>query len=214
MEGMWGGIKRPAAIREIKLVSPRLRVRSGKWRKTAALRLRHAVRTGELPLYVAGPEGDAEPLQVPSSITSRMIWASGHVSDHMVRTPRAWLRDGLVSADLYERFCTGTLHVLEAEFDKWFRSERARGLWRSQLTRRKPRRGRPRKRDEKLRQWIIGAVESGGWTAAKGIPALSRYLRSLGRDCPSDDTLTREVDELYRETEDSRYRRRTRAKNL
>lgn len=84
--------------------------------------------------------------------------------------------------------------------------ERANGL---HSVANKKKEGRPSQQTDGLRNAVAAIMQEGKITTAE----LRRRLVSSGRtDVPSEDTLARVVDELYRETGEARFRRRKRAR--
>jgi len=107
----------------------------------------------------------------------------------------------------------GVLLVRASEFDRWYRSERAKGKWHSQRSRSTAAVGRPAKLSHGIRSAIIALVRDSKWSAEDGIAKLRRLLCASGRyDVPSPDTLARVVDELHHETGEPEYFRPKRSR--
>jgi hypothetical protein len=64
-DGMWGGLPRPIAVRDIKLQDSKASVGFGLWRESAAQHLRSAALKGSLPIYCASP--DHHPIKLPAA---------------------------------------------------------------------------------------------------------------------------------------------------
>jgi len=107
----------------------------------------------------------------------------------------------------------GVLLVRASEFRRWYRSERAKGKWRSQRSRLRAAVGRPAKRSDLIRNAIMALVRDGAWSAKAGIAKLHRLLCASGRDnVPSPDTLAHVIDELHHETGEAEYFRTKRSR--
>lgn len=117
---------------------------------------------------------------------------------------RAVEKDG----QLFRALNTGLLIVRKSEFDAWYQREHRKGKWPSQRGKSK-KEGRPSHQTDGLRNAVAAIMQEGKITIAE----LRRRLVSSGRtDVPSEDTLARVVDELYRETGEARFRRHRRAR--
>lgn len=177
----------------------------GPWKEEAGKLLRAAAIQGQLGIYVS-PDNEAaikkygrEPLRLPCDVLQRMIPQRGSLPDHPIRCS---LKLAGGDSKVFDLLRTGVLLVHTKEFDSWYRSERAKGRWPSQRSKRRT--GRPSKQTDGL----AIAVESLMREQQTSIPKLRRRLIALGRnDVPSLDTLGRLVDRRYRETGEPALRR-------
>jgi hypothetical protein len=197
---IWGGLRRPAPLRDI---PPKLKrgvsVGFGPWTEEAGRRLRTAAAEGELTVYVFA--GDSNPVAVPREVLSRMIPRRGGLPDRPIRHS---LKIAGGDRRIFELLQAGVLLVRAEGFNKWYRSERAKGKWASQRSTKKAREGRPSKQTDKLRNAVITAIREEKISVA----LLRRRLVAMGvTDVPSADTLARLVDQLYRETGELEFRR-------
>jgi hypothetical protein len=210
-EGMWGGLKRASPLVEFKTLSKgRGSVTFGPWREEASQSLTLAAVSEQMPVYVFGvPEaevGDLRPklTRVAGSVLARLIKVRSTFPDHPRVSMKAVERNG----ELYRALNTGVLVVRKSEFNGWYRRERRKGRWHSQHNRLN-KEGRPSQRTEALRNAVAAIVADEPITIAE----LRRRLVTSGRTgVPSEDTLARVVDELYRETGDAKFRRPKRAR--
>jgi hypothetical protein len=174
----------------------RLRLRYGPWREKAAQRIRKATLDGEFKVYLIPRWGtflvprlgisEAMPEPLPIESIRLIVPVRDGLPDNPVRTGHGpWNR----------RIETGSRLINAAEFDGWYKQERLRGLWPTQVSRKKPRRGRPRI-DDTLEQRIMEIVVDGGWTAQRPIADLLRDLALIGMPA-SKDTVTRIIDRLF-----------------
>ena len=112
------------------------------------------------------------------------------------------------NGELYRALNTGLLVVRKREFDAWYRRERQKGRWHSQRSKLK-KEGRPSQQTDALRNAVAAHMPDDTIT----IVELRRRLVTSGRtNVPSEDTLARVVDRLYRETGDVKFRRPKRAR--
>jgi hypothetical protein len=210
-EGMWGSLRRPEPLRAIApKFKRRVSVGFGPWAQEAAKCLRAVAVEGKLSVYVsanAPPTVDnahPPPVVVPKSVLSRLIPSRGGFPDHAVRS--SW-KISCGDDTIFKLLATGVLLVHAREFNKWYRSEMAKGKWPSQRARLKPKQGRPSKATDALRCAIVAKMREGQITVA----ALRRDLLADGRtDVPSADTLARLQDQLFREMGEAHLRRRRR----
>jgi hypothetical protein len=107
----------------------------------------------------------------------------------------------------------GSLIVRASDFDIWYRAERAKGKWSSQRAKSNVGGGRPTLQTEALSSAVLALVNDLKWSGKDGIATLHRLLVATGRsDVPSQDTLARLVDHLYRETGEAALLRIPRAR--
>ena len=197
MNGMFGKLRRSAPLMGVKeREGERLRLRYGPWREKAAQRIREATLDGELKVYlIPRPTEEQEtyptiseamPEPLPIEAIRLIVPVRDGLPDNPVRTGRGpWKR----------RIETGSLLIDAVEFDGWYKQERLRGLWPTQVSCKKPRRGRPRI-DDTLEQRIMEIVVDGGWTAQRPIADLLRDLALIGMPA-SKDTVTRIIERLF-----------------
>ena len=179
----------------------------GPWKEGAGQRLTTAAINEKVPVYVLwSPQNEAccvgpKTTPVPGIVLGRIITTRGTLPDH----PRVSMKTIAWDGKLFMALNTGLLVVRESEFDLWYRREKAKGRWPSQLSRLK-KSGRPSKRNEALINTIKVAMGE-----KISIAALRRRLLASGHSAvPSQDTLERLVDELYRETGDAIFLRNKR----
>ena len=178
----------------------------GPWTEYAAKRLTAAAKQGELAVYVtlnrtAPGQSCPEPTRVPLAVLARMIPRRGGLPDQPIRLT---LRLAGGDEKLLEMLQEGFLVVRIEEFNDWYRSERAKGIWPSQKSRSKPKKGRPLKGTDKLR----GAIMALMYEEKTSVAELRRRLVASGhQNVPSVDTLERMLDQLHRETGQEEFRR-------
>jgi hypothetical protein len=221
-DGMWGGLPRPEPVVAFKQGQQKLPVGFGPWREKAASRLRAAAVGGELEVYVvAKPQGrskirkltgrareEIEPVVVPVGVLNRLMTSRGGLPDHAIRTS---IKIAGGDERLMALLTTGLLVVRTKNFEAWYRSERAKGKWPSQRSRKTASEGRPTRQTEALRNAVLGLVHDLKWNGEAGIAELRRLLVASGRPAPSSDTLARLVDQMHRETGEAGLRRIARA---
>jgi hypothetical protein len=222
--GMWGGLPRPAPVQAIKRKFKKLSVGFGPWREQAGQCLRSAAVKGKLPIYVAAEHqvapsapaaapsssGTTNPIAVCASVVRQLVTRRGSLPDHPIRPSVKTVAGDMRLLNL---LTFGVLLVRASEFARWYRSERAKGKWRSQRSRSTAAVGRPAKQSDRMRNAIIALVRDGKWSAEGGIAKLQRLLCASGRyDVPSPDTLARVVDELHQETGEPEYFRPKRSR--
>jgi hypothetical protein len=212
-DGMWGGLRRPAAVGAIKKSSPKVSIGFGPQREEAGRRIRAAATNAKLVVYVAPnrqvraksrsqvchPPGLIEPTVVPISVVKRLITTSrGSLPDQPIRPSLKATED---NQKLLALLISGLLAIRMSDFDVWYRSERHKGKWPSQRSMLKSHNGRPTKQTEALSGAILALVYAGTWNGKASFTKLHQLLVDSGRpDVPSPDTLVRLVDQLHRET--------------
>jgi hypothetical protein len=205
-QGMWGGLRQADPVRAVKRCEKKLSVGFGPWQERAKRRIRTAAVAGELTVYVLTESkfGIDAPAPVPASILERLITSRGGLPDHCVRMS---VQKANGDVELARLLTNGLLVVRKFDFDKWYRSERAKGKWPSQKSRLKKPRGRPRKQSAELHNAILRQMRDGAWRATDGIPALRRILVQTGLvEVPSVNTLRSMVSEMLAETGDAELR--------
>ena len=208
-DGVWGGLRRPEPVRTLKRDKKHRNasIGFGPWKEHAGERIRTAAIEGKLQVYVfvspqSPPSGnDPEPQVLPAKVLERLFAPRQTIPDHAWRpTLKTTGGDQKLLASLLR----GILLVRAKEFDRWYRSQRAKGRWPSQRSKVKRPEGRPSVQTEPLRNAILGAMMD----CPVNIAALHRHLVDIGHaSVPSVDTLSRVVDQLYRETGDPKLRR-------
>jgi hypothetical protein len=223
-DGMWGGLQRPEPVAVIKQDQKKLSLGFGPWREEAAQRLRAAAIEEDLVIYLLtksqvrsedhnfterSPE-KIEPLVVPVNVVKRlMVSRGGGLPDHPIR-PSIETAEG--NQKLFALLTVGLLVVRASDLDVWYQSERTKGKWPSQKSKKK-KVGRPTKPTDALRNAVLALVHDDKWSGKDPISALHRMLVASGRsDVPSQDTLARLVDQLYRETGEAGLLRITRGR--
>ena len=223
-DGMWGGLQRPEPVAVIKQDQKKLSLGFGPWREEAAQRLRAAAIEGELVIYLlaesqvrsedhnfteCSPE-KIEPLVVPVNVVKRLIVSrGGGLPDHPIR-PSIQTAEG--DQKLFALLTVGLLVVRASDVDVWYQSERTKGKWPSQKSKKK-KDGRPTKQTDALRNAVLALIHDDKWSGKDPISALHGMLGASGRsDVPSQDTLARLVDHLYRETGEAALLRIPRAR--
>jgi hypothetical protein len=209
-QGIWGGLGRPTPVIEVKQYEGQVSVTFGPWKEKAGQCLTLAAVNEQIPVYVFGqPQAEAgrpgpELTRVPGAVLKRLIKPRGCLPDHPRVSMRAVENDG----QLFRALNTGLLIVRKSEFDAWYQREHRKGKWPSQRGKSK-KEGRPSHQTDGLRNAVAAIMQAGKITIAE----LRRRLVSSGRtDVPSEDTLARVVDELYRETGEARFRRHRRGR--
>lgn len=222
-DGMWGGLRQPDPVADIKQDQKKLSVGFGPWGERAGQRLRVAAIKGKLVIYVfAKPQvrsedrsltdyspEKVEPVAVPVNVVKRLISSRGGLPDHPIR-PSIKTAEG--NEKLFASLTVGLLVVRTGDFDVWYQSESAKGRWPSQRSKLKIN-GRPTKQTDPLKNAVLALVHDRKWSGKDAISALHRLLVASERsDLPSQDTLARLVDQLHRETGETGLLRVTRAR--
>jgi hypothetical protein len=230
-DGMWGGLPRAEAVRAIRR---RLKIEPaygeiyfgyGPWRERAADCLTRAALVGKLTVHVVKDRtfdlnssslGNAavthhiDAMVVPVKILRRLAKPRSGLPDHPFR-PTHKIVDG--DGVMLDALLKGVLVVREREFAAWYRSERAKGKWASQRSKKKRRIGRPSKQTDELRNAVMAMGQDGTWNRQQSVTELRGLLAASDRtNLPSADTLTRLVDQLHVETGDPGLRRPRRRK--
>jgi hypothetical protein len=209
VQGMWGNAPRAEPVRKIKQIDGGLSVGFGPRKENAAAILRADAVQGKLPVFVrahvtAIAEGRTrvEPQRVPPEILKLVMPVRGGLPDHPTHLRGLSAADGQRDDSLIGLLRRGQLVVRERK--------RRSGVWPSQAKRLAPRRGQPTKNTESLRTAISAVVHDEAWRATDGMPKLRRLLIERGYEPPSDDTLGRVVDKLYRLMGETALRRSVR----
>ena len=214
---MFGGMRRPEMVVQVKTDHPGVSVGFGPRRQEAAGRLYGALAAGELPVYVefrpeATDGSELQILPVGPTILKSLPRSRGGLPDRAVRVPAALLWTGAIDGELFRALSSGRLLLTRSEFENWCPRERQRGKWPSQQGRKQRRVGRPSKRLV-LHDAIVALVNEGRWNGNNNTVAeLTAMLLENGHGPVSHDTVGRAVDDLFRERGDERLRRRTRKK--
>jgi len=205
--GMWGGLRGPHPVRQLKKQYPLVSVGFGPWKEEAARRFRTAAIEGNVHVYVfaktSRSAGHIETVPVPLSIEvlKRLIAPRGGVPDHAVRPS---LKTAGGDDRLLALLARGILLVSKKQFEDWYRSQRSKRRWASQRLTKRRSGGRPSLQTEALRGAVLSIMRKSKLTVAE----LRRRLVAAGQaDVPSGDTLERLVDQLYRERGEKNLRR-------
>lgn len=207
--GMWGGLRRPDPVRQLKRYKQyrNASVGFGPWKEEAARRFKTAAIEGNVQVYVFTKTNrsasDVETVPVPLSIEvlKRLIAPRGGVTDHAVRPS---LKTAGGDAKLLALLVRGILLVSKKEVDDWYRSQRSKRRWASQRLTKRRGGGRPSLQTEALRGAVLSIMRESKLSMAE----LRRRLAAAGHTgVPSSDTLDRLVDQLYRETGEENLRR-------
>jgi hypothetical protein len=209
-QGMWGGLRAPAPLRAIKPKYKRtVSLGFGPWTQEAAKRLRAAAADGKINVFTfVGAQAkennlDPNPVALPIIVLDRLIPGRESLPDRPIRSS---LKIAGGDQILFRRLQLGLLHVQAKEFNNWYRLERAKGTWPSQRSKTQ-KQGRPSKQTEPLKNAVTNAMRE----EKTSIAGLRRRLLAMGQvDVPSLDTLARLVDQLYRETGETVFRRKGR----
>jgi hypothetical protein len=135
-------------MRAIKRIAKRASIGFGPWREQAGQRLTAAVKKGRLAVYVfAEPQAlfksralarrspqELGPRTVPMNVLARLSTTRGSLPDHPIR-PTIKTAEG--DEKLLALLTVGVLVIRVSDFDVWYRSERAKGKWPSQRSRKK-----------------------------------------------------------------------------
>jgi hypothetical protein len=208
-QGMWGGLKQPAPVIKAKKLSKKhVSIAFEPWKKEAGERLAMSAVSEEIPIYAFGrPQaeaGDRSPklIRVPGAVLRRLVKVRGSLPDH----PRASMKAVEGNGELYRALNTGLLVLRKSDFGAWYRRERRKGRWHSQRSKLK-KEGRPTRQTDALRNSVAAIMPDEVITIAE----LRRRLVASGlSNVPSEDTLARLVDQLYRETGNPKFLRRQR----
>jgi hypothetical protein len=182
----------------------------GAWKEESGKLLKAALIEGKLPLYVqaarpgAFEQSGSTPMRIPAAVVGRMIPSRATLSDVAIR-PSLKIAGG--DPKILALLKDGFLVTRVAEFNEWYRLQRAKGTWPSQRSRRKRHReGRPLKQTDELRNVVINEMRE----RKSSVAVLHRRVTTLHGIDVSADTLARLVDALYRETGEAVFRRRKR----
>jgi hypothetical protein len=207
--GMWGGRTRPQVVIDAKKHYPRASIGFERRKKMAGEAIYEAMKSHKLPVYVFPGTEEAlpilEPIAVPVELLVLMPKVRKSLPDRLVRHPFNLFRNHSMAPDLFAALSTSSLLLRKTDFDAWYKKQRARRLWKSQISSRKPRIGRPSKQTEELLTSIKALVAQGRWTAADGIAKLAELLAGA-TELPKRDTLRRAIDRLFDDTGDLNYR--------
>ena len=157
---------------------------------------------GKLRVHRLKPNGGAiEPIE--QQFISKLILVCGGLPDHihhLVQANNKPLRKGVLIEDLHNN----VLLLKRDEFEVWQEAERAKGKWQSQGfdESKAPQIGRPKISREFWTPLIMRLVDQKKWRRSLGVPALHEKLieESDVQSVPSEDTLTRILNDLYKKT--------------
>jgi hypothetical protein len=215
---IWGGMRRPAPVAKLTHQEKKISVGWGPWTQQASEAVRSAILEHKLALYVC-PEDQLSAMpaeegtstfsfSIPPDVFSRLLAPRGITPDRPHRSTWKTTND---DKQLLARLQKGVLILRREEFNEWLMVERAKGTWPSQSTRRKNPIGRPRRNGVTTAIRIL--VNEGKWNAAQSVARLRRLMIDAGREAvPSEDTIGRVVDRLFRETGEACFRRRLKSK--
>jgi hypothetical protein len=207
--GMWGGLRRPDPVRQLKRYEQyrNASVGFGPWKEEAARRFKTAAIEGNVQVYVfAKTNRSASHIKtilvpLPVEVLERLIAPRGGLPDHAVRPS---LKTVGGDTKLLALLVGGLLLVSKKEFDSWYRSQRSKRRWASQRSTKRRSGGRPSRQTEAMRGAVLSIMREGKLSIAE----LRRRLVAAGQArVPSSDTLERLVDQLYRETGEENLRR-------
>ena len=152
-----------------------------------------------------------EPVAVPVKVLSGLRATRGGIlPDHPIRPS---IRTAEGDEKLLASLISGLLVIRVSDFDVWYRFERAKGKWPSQLTKVRIGRGRPTKQTEQLRIAVTTLVRDAKWSSELGVAKLRRLLIDAGKtEAPSTETLGRVVDRLHHETGEAEFFRPKRSR--
>jgi hypothetical protein len=204
--GMFATLPRPEPVAELNKAI-KYKAAFGPWTEEAAKSLADAAENGDLPVHAlrdstaSGACGKAKIVAVPAAIVRNLLRSRGGLVDRQ----RVSLKTVNTDLRLFGALNAGVVVISEEEFAAWYQKERAKGRWKSQ-GRKLKKIGRPSKLNKHLEQKIRSILPTPGQKIS--IAELGRQLRSAGApDVPSDDTLARMVDQIYRKTGDKKCRR-------
>ncbi len=221
--GMYGGIERPEFVQAAKKDYPGASIGCGPQKEDAAKRIYDAIMQRKLLVFVmaASAEGEIQrtPLPVPVDLLKQMIKKRGGLPDQAVAAARIFAKEP-IAPELLERLAKSELHIGRKQFEAWYEGAREKHNWPSQYRSRKPREdgsfkpsmGRPSKQND-LRAPIGALVNEGCWSAQQKIADLVRLLLEAKGIIAARDTVSRVVDQLFKEKGDQRYRRRARKRS-
>jgi hypothetical protein len=220
--GMYASLNQPEPIAKIKKVEPRLSIELGAQKEDAAERIYEAIEKGKLSVFALSTSTEDrvhEPhLQVPLNVLKQMILTRGGLPDHAIEPIRIFAKAS-IAPELLAALSKSELYIRRKEFDAWYEEAREKNNWPSQHTSRKlrkdgsfkPSMGRPSKQNH-LRNPIIALVNERCWSARQKIADLVRLLEAKQIKA-TRDTVSRVVDQLFKEKGDQRYRRDARKRS-
>ena len=205
--GMWGGLRRPDPVRQLKKQYRNASVGFGPWKEEATRCLKTAAIDGNVQVYVfakgirSACHIETKPVPLLIEVLKRLIAVRGGLPDHPIR-PSLRIAGG--DTNLLVLLNRGILLVSKKEFDDWYRSRRSKRRWASQRSTKRRSAGRPSLQTEALRNAVRTIMRD----TKLSITELRRRLVAAGQtDVPSSDTLERLVDQMYRETGEENLRR-------
>jgi len=205
VKGMYASFPQPKPLHKVKLDHQKASVGFGPWKEAAAQRLRAAACNGELSIFVID-NSNREPVVLRPDIVGRLMIVRGGLPEHPIR-PTIKIAGG--DARLFKLLTSGILLVSRNDFVSWYETQRRKGRWPSQRSKKALGHGRPSKITASLREAVGNALQQRKVSVAE----LRRCLIASGRtDVPSIDTLERLVDQLHRETGRSEFFRNKRSR--
>ena len=212
--GMYGNFNRPEAVKEAKKHYPGASIGLGSQKEHAARIVDNALMKGELSVLVlpASAEGEVRqaPLQVPPDLLRKMIRTRGGLLDFAVQATRIFAKDP-ITPELRAALSKSALYVRCKEFDSLYKKARKKRNWPSQRSS-KSCIGRPSKQSDLRDPIVVLVVNERRWSARQKIADLVRVLESKGIKA-TRDTVSRTVDQLFKETGEQCYRRRARKRS-
>jgi len=218
--GMYAQLQRPLPIDQIKRdpdVGRDGSINWGPWNEKAAAIIRQAAIAGSLPIYFvprrrreeAASTAAEKPNLVPAAALKLVIPSRQGLPDHPTRLIRPEASNGELSEWRWN-LAGSKLLIETTAFENWYRAEKQKGKWPSQLKRLAPKPGRPRVADVWVSR-ILNLIDGKLWCARQPISHLKELLRqkpiviALSEAPPSDDSLARIVDDIFEKTGDSRF---------
>ena len=218
---MFGGLRLPTPVADARRRGIKLRQQFKPQLDEAGRRLAQAVIAEDLALYcvsarlfddqASGARRLFGLLRITPGVAKRLI-KDDQLRDLPRLLPDDLSQPGISSARLFAALERGRLVVLHDQFRRWIQGERERRRWPSQATAVRPNtRGRP-SIIHAVRQPVTALVAQGEWKPRDGLERLADLVaRGEGRR-PSGDTVGRVLDQLYAETGDPGYLRKTNRK--
>jgi hypothetical protein len=197
--GMWGGLRRPHPVRQLKKQYRNVSVGFGLWKEQAGRCFRTAVIEGNVQVYVFAKTSrsashiETEPVPLSIEVLERLIAPRGGLPDHAVRPS---LKTAGGDTKLLALLVRGILLVSKKEFDDWYRSQRSKRRWASQRLTKRRSGGRPSLQTGALRSAVLSIMRENKVSIAE---LRRRLVAARQANVPSSDTLERLVDQLYRE---------------
>ncbi|MDI9849975.1 hypothetical protein QM467_18200 [Rhodoblastus sp. 17X3] len=200
--GMFAQSPRPLPLNEMKKhpsVGRDASIDWSLWKEKAAATIRQAALRGSLPIYfipatmsecTMAASVDGGPILLPAVALSLVIPSRQGLPDHPTRLAKPAPSNG--HFDEWRWKLIGCKLLVETNaFERWYRTEKRKGKWPSQVNRAKRKPGRPRVAEVWAHR-IANLIEREKWCAHQPISQLKKLLAelrivaSLSETLPSD----------------------------